>query len=73
MEFSAAAAAATLEFHLSSSATTHTYKGLLWGKNAPKFGIRKRSEIAIFKTLGFEQVPHNIAQFLEGSTGVSVL
>jgi hypothetical protein len=51
-DWSFAAAAATLEFHLSSSATTHIQR-ILVGKNAPKL----RSEIAIFKTIGFEQVP----------------
>jgi hypothetical protein len=34
---------------------THIQR-ILVGKNAPKLGIRKRSEIAIFKTIGFEQV-----------------
>jgi hypothetical protein len=35
---------------------THIQR-ILVGKNAPKLGMRKISEIAIFKTLGFEQVP----------------
>jgi hypothetical protein len=51
--FSAAAAAAsTLEFHLSPSASTHIQR-ILVGKECAKVGIRKRSEIAIFKTNRF--------------------
>jgi hypothetical protein len=34
---------------------THTKDSC--GKECAKVGIRKRSEIAIFKTIGFEQVP----------------
>jgi hypothetical protein len=56
VEFSAAAA--TLGF-LSSFIQcyyyTHTKDSC--GKECAKAGIRKRSEIAIFKTMGFEQVP----------------
>jgi hypothetical protein len=55
VEFSAAAASYTGISSFIQCYYTHTKDSC--GKECAKVGIRKRSEIAIFKTMGFEQVP----------------